>query len=223
MRPSEVERRTGALVTALIAADLRAAGQLVDQLHAEGAEVETLYANLLAPSLRTIGEMWAAGEVSIAEEHIASSLVEQLMALLYPDVFVARRSSRERVLMASAPGERHVIGLRMVADIFEGHGYDVIYLGADTPASECVEALRSYEPEIVVLAAYTAETASELRTEVESLLEVAPEGPILAGGDTAALRDALAEEPRVEVVARIDEALPALERVTSRGFGPMPR
>lgn len=219
MRPSEVERRSGALVAALVAADLPAARQLTDQVRSEGAEIGTLYANLFAPALRRIGEMWAAGEISVAEEHIASSLVEQLMALLYPEIFAARRASRERVLMASAPGERHVIGLRMVADIFEGNGYDVLFLGADTPTIECVEASRRYGPEIVVLAAYTAEAAIELRTEVRSLLEVVPDGPILAGGDTAAIRDVLDEERRVELVGRIDQALPALERVTARWLG----
>lgn len=219
MQPSEVERRTGALVAALVAADLPAARQLVGQLRSEGAEVETLYANLFSPALRRIGEMWAVGEISVAEEHIASSLVEQLMALLYPEIFVAPRSSRERVLMASGPGERHVIGLRMVADIFEGQGYEVLFLGADTPTIECVEALRRYGPEIVVLAAYTAEAAIELRTEVRLLLEVMPEGPIIAGGDTAAIRAALDEERRVELVDRIDEALPTLERVTARRLG----
>lgn len=216
MKPSEVERRAGALVAALIAADLPAARQLVVQLRTEGASIGTLYANLFAPALRKIGEMWALGEISVAEEHVASSLVEQLMALLYPEIFVSRRSSRERVLMASAAGERHVIGLRMVADIFEGRGYDVLFLGADTPTAECVEASRRYEPEVIVLAAYTAEAASELGVAVRLLLELAPEGTILAGGDTPAIREALDGERRVEVVDRIDAALPVLERIAAR-------
>lgn len=219
MPPSEVERRAGALVAALLAADLSAARQLVAQLRAEGAEIETLYANLFAPALRRVGEMWAVGEISVAEEHIASSLVEQLMALLYPEIFVARRSSRERVLMASTAGERHVIGLRMVADIFEGRGYDVLFLGADTPTADCVEASRRYAPEVVVLAAYTAEAAIELRLAARLLLEAHPEGAIVVGGDTAAIVDALDGDRRVEVVERIDEALPAMERIEVRKLG----
>lgn len=41
----------------------------------------------------------------------------------------------DRLKGTAVDGEHHVLGLRMVADVFEGAGYDVRFLGANAPES----------------------------------------------------------------------------------------
>ena len=59
--------------------------------------------------------------------------------------------SREKVLLAAVEGERHVIGLRMVADLLDGAGYRVLFLGADVPTDALVAAIGSHDPVVTAL------------------------------------------------------------------------
>jgi methanogenic corrinoid protein MtbC1 len=214
MRPAapDLQSCVGGFVDMLVAHDLQSAHDAVTRLRNQGAEIETLYTELLAPSLHLVGELWAEGKISVAEEHVASSLVEQIMAALYPDMFVTRRSSRERVLVAAPEGERHVIGLRMVADMLESHGYHGIFLGADTPLAELSRAVRRYTPQLVVLAAYTAQSVAELAAATSLLLQSAPRLPILVGGASDAIHGTVEEHERIAIVKNIAEARAVAEQ-----------
>lgn len=214
--PRDVERCVPGFVGALVARDLRAAGAIVAASRAEGVHIEELYTELFAPSLHHIGELWATGEISIAQEHLAMALVQQLMATLYPEVLAGRRASRERVLVAAPKGERHVIGLQMLADILEGRGFDVTFLGADTTRAAFEQAVERHTPRVAVLAAYTARSAAELAATAGLLLGLAPRLQIVAGGASDAIHDAVDADERVAIVRKIGEALPVVELVAAR-------
>ena len=86
--------------------------------------------DLVLPYLRELGERWQAGEVSIAQEHFASSFIEGWM------LSMARgwsRSGRHRAVLACVPGERHVLGLIGFGLALRDLGWRVTYLGADAP------------------------------------------------------------------------------------------
>ena len=65
------ELRTG-IVDATIASDVDALGQLVDQALALSTLDES-FVQVLTPALVEVGERWASGAVSVAQEHLASS------------------------------------------------------------------------------------------------------------------------------------------------------
>ena len=104
----------------------------------------------------------------------------------------------------------------MVADILEGRGFDVVFLGADTPRTEFAHALRRYTPQLVVLAAYTAPSAVELAAAARLLLESSPGLFVIAGGAEDAIRQAGGEHERLELVEKIAGALPAVEQAVAR-------
>ncbi len=73
-------------------------------------------------ALYDVGELWEQGKISVAGEHLATAISEGLLHLSYPRLFAAPRSGRLAVVAASV-GERHQFGARMVADMFELHGW----------------------------------------------------------------------------------------------------
>jgi methanogenic corrinoid protein MtbC1 len=56
---------------------------------------------------------------------------------------------------ASIGGELHEIGVRMVADFFEMDGWDVVYLGANTPAADIVGVIRERRADLLAVSAST--------------------------------------------------------------------
>ena len=123
-------------------------GLRLDQSFALLGVDETLDA-VVRPLLRTIGERWAAGELSVAEEHLVSEAVRSRLGHLLGD---AGGGVRGVAVLACAPGERHELGLMMAAIALRRDGWKVVYLGADTPLEErsrwpaCVGSDRRAQP-----------------------------------------------------------------------------
>ena len=60
-----------------------------------------------------------------------------------------------RAIISSSPGELHVLGGQMVADFLEADGWDVLVLGADTPA-DALARMAAAEQDVVLVALSTA-------------------------------------------------------------------
>ena len=91
---------------------------------------------LIAPALFLVGEKWATGEITVADEHLASEIALRVLALQREARRTVRRRRRRRVLLLAPEGERHVIGLHMASDLLFAAGYDTLMLGADVPLAD---------------------------------------------------------------------------------------
>jgi hypothetical protein len=91
------------------------------------------------PLVREVGERWAEGHFSIASEHLATGLLRSLLgSALQPN---AASLLGPRIVFATPTGERHELGLQMAALSALGAGANPIYLGADLPGEDVVEAV----------------------------------------------------------------------------------
>ncbi len=86
---------------------------------ASGLEPGEIYVRVLAPSLHAIGASWQDGAVTIDQEHLASSVATTLIGRLGPR-FVHPGRKKGVVIVAMPPGERHGLGVAMLADILTG-------------------------------------------------------------------------------------------------------
>jgi methanogenic corrinoid protein MtbC1 len=157
------ELRTG-IVDATIASDVDALGQLVDQALALSNPEES-FVQVLAPALVDVGECWATGAVSVAQEHLASSTVRAALLKLLSD---QRADVRGTAVLACAPGERHEIGLLMLAVKMRSDGWDVAYLGADTPCAAALELADELDASALCFSAASKQGARDLQRELSS-------------------------------------------------------
>jgi MerR family transcriptional regulator, light-induced transcriptional regulator len=111
------------------------AAALLRKVVADGASVGDVYVELIAPALHRIGEDWAAGHITVAEEHRASEVAKALVARL-GEAFRRHGPARGTVATLTPPGEQHGLASTMVADVLRGSGFDVHHLGADVPVQE---------------------------------------------------------------------------------------
>jgi MerR family transcriptional regulator, light-induced transcriptional regulator len=147
--------------------------------------IPALYLDVLSPLLADIGAAWSHGTERVWEEHYSSHAVRTIVESLYLDVQqeaakIDRRG--ERVLLACPPREQHELGLRMLADRFELGGYDVTFLGADTPLAEITAAACATDSSLVALSISTMYERVELRSFIDSLRQQLPGVRIVVGG-----------------------------------------
>ena len=115
--------------------------KVIEAAMASGFEPDEIYVRILAPSLHAIGTSWRSGHVSVDQEHLASSVATKIIGRLGPR-FVHPGRKKGVVILAMPPGERHGLGVAMIADILADTGYEVLNLGADTPTASLVAAMR---------------------------------------------------------------------------------
>jgi DNA-binding transcriptional MerR regulator len=169
-------------------------------------DFETLVDELLVPYLNELGDRWARGEISVAHEHFASSVIRgRLMAF-------ARgwdRGFGPRLVLACVPGELHDLPLVMFGILARRRGWRITFLGADTPIATVDVARRAVAPAGVILASSTEEGFEANATGVA---ELAAGGPVALGGRGATER--IGEAFGLPVLPRsLTEAAAALEDV----------
>jgi methanogenic corrinoid protein MtbC1 len=120
-----------------------------DEALDRGLDVAAVHTQLIEPAMRSIGELWESSQVSVAVEHLATAISHEVAARVFWRALGAAPRLRERVMMAAVQGEQHVLGLRLAADVLEGAGYDVLYLGADVPLQALLDACRIHRPDVL--------------------------------------------------------------------------
>jgi methanogenic corrinoid protein MtbC1 len=93
---------------------------------------------VVAPALVRIGHGWADGSVSIAQEHMASTVFRRVLGWLLQLYEV--RGSAPRLVVATLPSQLHEFGALMVATSAAAEGWAVTYLGPDLPVADLVGA-----------------------------------------------------------------------------------
>jgi DNA-binding transcriptional MerR regulator len=177
------DAEAGSIIPGL-AGDLRSALDRFDEAGANAAldrmlavlSLETVLQEILLPYLRILGDRWARGEASVAQEHFASALIRgRLLGL-------ARgwgAGSQPEVVLACPPGEEHDLGLIIFGIVASRRGWRVIYLGQDTPFATIEEAVTAVDPRLVVLA---VTEGSDLAANEEALRKLAERVPVAVGG-----------------------------------------
>jgi len=125
------------------------------------------------PFLTAVGQLWAHGQLSIAQEHFASEYLHARLAAMMP----ANAGNGPSVLCATLPGELHVIGLQMAAVTARLAGLSVIFLGANLPVADLAQTAhdvgRRCDLRAVMVSispAYGVDRARSHLTELQNLL-----------------------------------------------------
>ena len=132
--------------------------------------------DVVLPYLSELGERWACGEATIAQEHFASSFLEGWMRAM------ARgwsRSGPHRAVLACVPGERHTLGLIAFGLALHDLGWRITYLGADAPVRAAGHAADAVAADVVVLSAALPAT---LATNLDDLRSLARTRAVAVGG-----------------------------------------
>jgi excisionase family DNA binding protein len=90
----------------LLAGDEGGAIRVVDDALAGGVSAEDLSLDVITRAMRTIGEAWAAGDATIAEEHRASVIAARLVGRLSPQ-FTRRGRKRGTIVLGTVSGDHH--------------------------------------------------------------------------------------------------------------------
>jgi excisionase family DNA binding protein len=176
----------------LVAGEDLPARRLVERLHDGGVDTVTLCEELFTPALRTCGDEWARGRLSIAEEHRATAICDRLLARLTTH---PRGRPRGVAVVCTPPGETHALPAAMASVCLRADRWRVHHLGTEVPAADLAAMTGAVDADLVVFSVTLASAGGG----ADAVLEAgARDGvKVLVGGPGRNLRDLLrrAREP----------------------------
>jgi methanogenic corrinoid protein MtbC1 len=160
---------------------------VLDRLSKGELDIVTLYTEILTKSLNEM-DCKEAEEVCIFKEHIRSSIIRTIIENCYPFVIKEKKSNfgdkvGEKVIVLCPPEELHEIGPRMVADFFTISGFQVTFIGANTPKKSFLAAVSRIKPKYLVISISNYYNLIATKRTIDELRKILQEGTkIIVGG-----------------------------------------
>jgi len=140
----------------------------------------------VAPMNQMIGSAWLRGDLDVAEEHLYT---EQVQNVLRNAIGAQGGGARPRVLLTTFPDELHVLGLLMAEAMLVSEGATCVSLGTQMPLADIDNAARAGTFDIVALSFSAAFPARQAVDGLTTLRQTLPASIALwAGGRALAER-----------------------------------
>jgi methanogenic corrinoid protein MtbC1 len=171
-------------LSAILRGQRQAALNVVEEALRSGHGHVDIYLDVFSEALRRVGEHWELNKISVAQEHIATSIVQYAIATIYPRMAPAV-VDRGRMVVTGVAGELHQIGANLVADAMEASGWMVQFLGTNLPHASVLKAVEESSAEVLCISttivANLPAAAELVRTVRGKLAERTPR-IVLGGG-----------------------------------------
>jgi len=171
------------LVQNLIKGDHRECIKLARSYVKGTEDIEIFYLKIIYPALKRIGDLWEENEISVAQEHMASSIITRVMSVVYSEN-VDSSTNKGKVIVASAPGELHEIGAWMLSDMLEINGWDICYVGSSTPEKDLIQQMKEFNPHILAISITMPFNLTRAANLIQAIrnLDKFKDLPIIVGG-----------------------------------------
>jgi methanogenic corrinoid protein MtbC1/DNA-binding XRE family transcriptional regulator len=180
-KKSELAKSQSDLLHALVEGDQLTASRLIDTAISERWEPSNVYVHVIGHCLAEIGARWQTGDLSIATEHRATQMALRLLGNAQQAYVNGKRVGR-RAVITSVEGDTHLIGGLTFADLLRFEGWDVDFLGADTPADSLVELVENDSPELVGLSLTIEEFLPNASKTVSAIKQLQNPPVVVVGG-----------------------------------------
>jgi len=141
----------------------------------------SIFERTLGPALARIGDMWHAGVITVAQEHLASNVLGgtliHLLRLAQPP------DATRRIALACFADEDHVLGLYGVGLRFASWGYRTLMLGARTPPPAIARVVDSLAPDVVGLSVSIPPPPPRARELVDAYADACRSTAWVVGGE----------------------------------------
>jgi len=158
----------------------------------DGMSLPELLQGLVYPLMKRVGSLWERADISVADEHEITAIMNRVLASLYFDQPFPE-TARGLALVAASANEFHEMGAWTVATCLELDGWDVDYLGANVPGHELLAKARGSRPDLIALSVAMPFNLGAARHTIASLRAHLPGTRIMIGGQVFELLPRLAD------------------------------
>ncbi len=149
------------LFKALIAGCEEAAANLLIGEYLEGRTLSEIFDDFVCPAMRSVGDLWLKGKLTISQEHLATRTAQNSIYKLRNSLTVPKMTDKLAVCCA-IEGDFHELPAYLAQITIENAGWEVLNFGANTPLKCLAKEISRHAPQVICLSA-------TIITDVESL------------------------------------------------------
>ncbi len=143
---------TSSLFHALIGGREEETADILISSFLRGDKLPDIFDGIVSDAMRRIGDLWRNGELSIAEEHLASRTVLNSVQKLRAIIPVPKMTGN-LALVAAIEGDMHELPAHLVQVVLESTGWEVLNFGANTPLYSLTGEILQHSPELICISA----------------------------------------------------------------------
>lgn len=170
--------RVDAFTAYLLRRDHRGATALALALADSGVPVSELLVELVGAAQARVGDAWQRDEATVADEHAATVISDAVVTLLATRIDTD--PAGPHIVVACAQDEEHVLPARLAAEVLQGAGFHVTFLGESMPAVHLGAFLGRVRPAAVGISCSTPLAFPGLLSCIEVAHDIGI--PVIAGG-----------------------------------------
>ena len=143
------------------------------------------YERLLAPVMYLVGELWKAGKLDVATEHVCSNAAHTLVKI------INERGSRNpvanrkalKILICTPEGEYHSLGCMVIESFLRSKGHFVSNIAPSVPSDAIIAFADKFNPDLIMISITLGDNIGAANKLINKILESRISvPPILVGG-----------------------------------------
>ena len=175
-----------AYLQAILDKDRTKAISIITRLIEQGYGLVQIF-RVLSEAQVEIGELWAKNIITVADEHFATQVTLDMIALASSRITKSSLRVGSAAVLSCVEGEFHYVGLKMFAEILVKEGWDVQFLGQSLPIRHIIDTLKKKKGgkvDLICLSVTIPFNISSLVDTIRALREepVLKEAVIIVGG-----------------------------------------
>jgi corrinoid protein of di/trimethylamine methyltransferase len=183
---NDLSELTNALSAAIRKGETEQAENLTHQALKRGMDPLNVVQEILVPTLTEVGERFQDFQIFLPELMMAGEAAEKVTALIEGATLKEGKSSiyRGTIVIGQVEGDMHDIGRNILSTLLTSHGFKVIDLGRNVPASTFLDTAEREKADIVALSALMTTTLPAQKRTIRLFEEVGVRGEfhLIVGG-----------------------------------------
>lgn len=174
---------SSSLFHSLVAGAEEEAANILITSHLHGKPLTEIFDDLISSAMSRVGELWYKGELSIAQEHLATRAVHNAIHKLRHTLPIPEMSG-ELAMCCGIEGDFHELPPHLAQIIMENKGWEVMNFGANTPLYALAEEVLQHSPEVICVSATVMTDIERTSRDYKSFRETIAKLkiPVIIGG-----------------------------------------
>ena len=171
----------GELVEAMLEADRNRCESLIEGALLNNLTPVQIFDSVISVAINRIGALWHNGSITIAHEHGASEIAQNLIDFV-SDKTPHLSSNGLTAVVAGVEGEQHVLGAKFFSALLEVEGWTVHYLGSSLPSDDLVQYVVEKNVDAIVLTIVLPNNIDHAEQCLKELQKLDSPPVVLVGG-----------------------------------------
>ncbi len=109
----------------------------------QGMDLRDFYLKIIQPTMYEVGRRWEINQITVSQEHLATAITQYVMAHTYYEFVPENKGkTKGKICLSGVGGEIHEMGLQIVGALLELDGWEVLYLGTNSPDDSIIQTIK---------------------------------------------------------------------------------